>query len=70
MATEPEQAQAAPVQAPLPSIALKMIKTALLTEAIAREINERAIQENRSFYLQCIEQNAVPVLKAAELMSQ
>lgn len=56
--------------APLPTIALKMIKAGLLNKDAARELNDKAIQEGRSFYLQCIEQNSVPVVEAAEIVSQ
>lgn len=56
--------------APLPAIALKMIKAGLLNKDAARELNDKAIQEGRSFYLQCIEQNSVPVVEAAEIVSQ
>jgi len=55
---------------PLPTIALKMIKAGLLNKDAARELNDKAIQEGRSFYLQCIEQNSVPVVEAAEIVSQ
>ncbi len=54
----------------LPGLAAKMVKLDLLTEAAAQEINHNAMQENRSFYLQCIEQNAVPVTRACELLSE
>jgi type IV pilus assembly protein PilB len=54
----------------LPGLAEKMVKLDLLTEAAAQEINHNAMQENRSFYLQCIEQNAVPVTRACELLSE
>ena len=71
MATESaDKTPAARPLAPLPAIALKMIKAGLLNEGAAREINDKAVQENRSFYLQCIEQNSVPAVKAAELVSQ
>ncbi|MEJ2177721.1 MAG: type IV-A pilus assembly ATPase PilB [Gammaproteobacteria bacterium] len=70
MATEIQQSEQPPVNVMLPNLAAKMVKLDLLTEEAAQEINKNAMQENRSFYLQCIEQNAVPVTKACELLSE
>jgi len=54
----------------LPGLAAKMVSRGMLTEAAAHEINHKAIEDKRSFYLQCIEQNAVPVVSACELVSE
>lgn len=70
MATEIQQSEQPLENVMLPNLAAKMVKLDLLTEAAAQEINKNAMQENRSFYLQCIEQNAVPVTKACELLSE
>ncbi len=69
MATEVNKSDETPVKVPLPGIASKMIALDLLTEAAADEINNNALQENRSFFLQCIEQNSVPVVQACEVIS-
>lgn len=63
-------AQGQPSAVMLPGLAKKMIKRGLLSEAAAHEINNRAMEENRSFYLQCIEQNAVPATQACEVVSE
>ncbi|MBX2868172.1 MAG: type IV-A pilus assembly ATPase PilB [Acidiferrobacterales bacterium] len=73
MASEPDLTESsAPSTAAisLTGVAAKMVKKGLLTQAAAEEINKTALQENRSFYLQCIEQNAVPVTKACEVVSE
>jgi len=41
----------------LPGMAKKMISGNLLSEAAAREVLTNAMRENRSFFLQAIEQN-------------
>jgi type IV pilus assembly protein PilB len=41
----------------LPGLARKMVSRGLITEAAANEVMHNALQENRSFYLQSIEQN-------------
>ena len=73
MATETQdqgQTENQTVRVMLPSIARKMVRKGLLSEAAANEINDKAMQENRSFYLQCVEQNAIPVVKACEILSE
>ncbi len=54
----------------LTGVASKMVKKGLLTKAAAHEINKVALASNRSFFLQCVEQNAVPITKACEIMSE
>ena len=70
MATDIQETEQPVENMMLPNLASKMVKLELLTEAAAQEINKNAMQENRSFYLQCIEQNSVPVMKACELLSE
>ncbi|MGI9319550.1 MAG: type IV-A pilus assembly ATPase PilB [bacterium] len=70
MATETQGSEQPIENIMLPNLATKMVKFDLLTEEAAHEINKNAMQENRSFYLQCIEQNSVPVTKACELLSE
>ncbi len=54
----------------LPGLASKMVRRGLLSDAAAQEINKRAMEENRSFFLQCIEQNSIPAQQACELVSE
>ena len=54
----------------LPGLAKKMVKHGLLSEAAATEINIRAMEEKRSFFLQCIEQNSIPATQACEVVSE
>ena len=54
----------------LPGLAKKMVAKGMLTEAAANEVMINAMQENRSFYLQSIEQNSVPVTEACALASE
>lgn len=65
-----DQAADQPAKISLPGLARKMVRREFLTEAAAEEINNTAMQENRSFYLQCIEQNALPVAKALDVLSE
>ncbi len=57
-------------QLPLPEIARKFIKHKLINEHTAHEINSSAQDEGRSFFVQAIEQNHVPVNKACEIASR
>ena len=69
MATRPDQ----PTQSSnisLPGIALKMVKRGLLTQQVAQEVNKNALGTNRSFYLQCIEQNVAATDKICEVVSE
>lgn len=72
MATEIQEQDATVKEAKimLPGLARKMVRRGLLSEAAAEEINTNALKENRSFYLQCIEQNSVPVAKACDVLSE
>ena len=54
----------------LPGLAKKMIAKGMLTEAAAMEVMNNAMQENRSFYLQSIEQNSVSVTEACTIASE
>ncbi len=54
----------------LPGFARKMVAKGLLNEANAREVMTNAIRENRSFYLQSIEQNSVQAVAATCLASE
>jgi type IV pilus assembly protein PilB len=47
-----------------------MVAKGLLTETAAREVLANAMHENRSFYLQSIEQNSVPVTEACYMASE
>ncbi len=62
--------QTEPVKISLPGLAKKMISKGLLTEGAAMEVMRNALQENRSFYLQSIEQNSVPVTDACAIASE
>ena len=57
-------------QISLPGLARKMVAKGLITEAAAMDVMKNALHENRSFYLQCIEQNAVPVTEACTIASE
>ena len=54
----------------LPGLAHKMIAKGLLNKEAAHEVMINAMHENRSFYLQCIEQNSVPVTEACAIASE
>ncbi len=54
----------------LPGIARKMVLQGLLNEQTAMDVMENAMHENRSFYLQSIEQNSVPPAVACQLASE
>ncbi len=54
----------------LPGLAKKMIAKRLLNEATARQVMRNALQENRSFYLQAIEQESVDVTAACAMASE
>jgi type IV pilus assembly protein PilB len=54
----------------LPGIARKMVARGLLKEPDAMQVMKNAMQENRSFYLQSIEQNSVHVVAAMCLASE
>jgi type IV pilus assembly protein PilB len=54
----------------LPGIAWKMVSRGLLKEPDAMEVMKNAMQENRSFYLQSIEQNSVQIVAATCLASE
>ena len=62
------QAQPEPIS--LPGLARKMVARGLLTETAAMEVMTNAMQENRTFYLQSIEQNSVPVTEACQMASE
>ena len=69
MAIQSEKSQLSANTIALPGIAAKMVRKGLLTEAAAMEVNANAMHEKRTFFLQCIEQNAVPSTQACELIS-
>ncbi len=54
----------------LSGLARKMVARKLLTETAAMDIMKNALQENRSFYLQSIEENSMPVMAAAKVASE
>ena len=54
----------------LSGLAKKMIAKGMLTEAAAMEVMHNAMHENRSFYLQSIEQNSVSVTEACTMASE
>ena len=54
----------------LPGLARKMVAQGLLDEPAAIEIMKNAMRENRSFYLQSIEQNLVPTVAASTLAAE
>ena len=64
---EPQQEQA---QVSLPGLARKMVANGLLTEPVALDVMKNALHENRSFFLQSIEQNSVPLTAASNLASE
>ncbi len=70
MATEANPSDQPAAQISLSGIASKMVSMGLLNEIAAHEINNNAMKENRSFFLQCIEQNSVPVVQACDLISR
>jgi len=62
--------QAQPEKISLPGLAKKMVAKNLLSETAAMEVMVNAMHENRSFYLQSIEQNSVPVTEACHMASE
>ena len=64
---EPQQEQA---QVSLPGLARKMVANGLLTEPVALDVMKNALHENRSFFLQSIEQDSVPLTAASNLASE
>ncbi|MEM7193773.1 MAG: type IV-A pilus assembly ATPase PilB [Pseudomonadota bacterium] len=68
--SEAEERKEPEVKLSLPGMAKKMISRKLISEAAAQEILSNAMQENRSFYLQAIEQNSVPALEASMIASE
>jgi type IV pilus assembly protein PilB len=61
---------AQPEEISLPGLARKMVAKGLLTESAAMEVMTNAMHENRTFYLQSIEQNSVPVTEACHMASE
>ena len=57
-------------QVSLPGLARKMVARGLITESAAMEVMKNALEENRSFFLQSIEQNSVPLVEASNLASE
>lgn len=62
--------QQQPQKINLPGLAKKMIAKGLLSESAAMEVMSNALHENRSFYLQSIEQNTVSVTDACLMASE
>lgn len=62
--------QQQPEKIGLPGLARTMIAKGILSEQTAMEIMSNALHENRSFYLQSIEQNTVPVTTACSIASE
>ncbi len=57
-------------QVSLPGLARKMVARGLITENAAMEVMKNALHENRSFFLQSVEQNSVPLVEASNLASE
>lgn len=65
--SEAEQAQG---KETLPGIARKMVERGLLSESDALLVLKNAQSENRSFYLQSITQNIIPVSQASRIAAE